>query len=176
MRFTASADIAAPIEQVFGAATDHEGFVRRAERRGAEVRRTDRLGQRPGRAPLPLGAAWRASFPFRGRERRVEVHLARLEPPTLAEALVEGGGFAARLGADLLALSRDLTRLTLAVDVQARTLSGRVMLQGMRFARGAVERRMKARLLAWAREVEAQARRARPGGAGGAGQAPTGGA
>lgn len=168
MRITASADVAAPIAEVFAAATDHEGLVRRALRRGAEVRRTDQPGSAADGSGLAPGAAWHASFPLRGRERRVEVHLARIEPPTLAEVLVEGGGLAARVTSDLLALSRDATRLTLAVDVGARTLPGRLMLQGMRLARGSMERRARERLAKWAREVER--RRGRPGGGQGPGR------
>jgi hypothetical protein len=102
---------------------------------------------------------------LRGRERRIEIRLARLEPPTLVETLAEGGGFAGGVTAELLALSRGATRLRLVVEVRARTLPGRLVLQGMRLARGRMERRARERLAAWAREVEKGAPRPAKGGA-----------
>lgn len=154
MRITARQDVEAPIAEVFAQATDHAAFERQALRRGADVRRLDRAG------PLAPGAAWRVGFAFRGREREAVIRVEGLEPPTRALATAEGGGLVARTALDLLALSRTTTRLTLTVEVEARTLASRLLLQGMKLARGSLGRRVEDRLAAWAREVEARARRA----------------
>ena len=138
--------------------SDHAGFERQALRRGADLRRTDRPA--PGQeGRLAVGASWRVLFPFRGREREALIRVDRLEPPHLAGAVVEGGGLLARSTADCLALSRGTTRLTLTVEVEARTFTARLLLQGMRLARGTLERRAADRLVGWAREVEARSAR-----------------
>ena len=153
MRITARQDIGAPIDEVFAAATDHAGFERQALRRGADVKRTDKLG---GLVP---GAAWRVAFPFRGREREVAIRVEGVEAPTRVTALAEGGGLAAQTAVELLALSRGTTRLTVTMEVAGRTLTARLLLTGMRLARASIERRVGERLAVWAREVEERSRR-----------------
>ena len=59
MRITARQDVEAPIAEVFAQATDHVGFERQALRRGADVRRTDRLGEG---APDPITGFGRLSL------------------------------------------------------------------------------------------------------------------
>jgi hypothetical protein len=148
MDFILREDIAAPVAQVFAQATDFAAFERQALRRGADLRRLDRMPQ-----PGP-GAAWRAVFPFRGREREVELRLDRIESPVLAEGGFRGQNLEGRLRAECLALSRTTTRLTLTLTVEGRTLPARLFVQSLRLARGNLERRAGARLAAWARDVE----------------------
>jgi hypothetical protein len=143
-------DIAAPIAHVFAQATDTQAFERQALRRGADLRRLDRLPQ-----PGP-GAAWRIVFPFRGRERELEAQMTRLENPTLAEWTFRSAGLQGVLRAECLALSRTATRLTLALTLEGRSLTARLLVQSLRLARGSLERRAEPRLKAWSREVEAR--------------------
>lgn len=155
MRISVHEDIAAPAPLVFAEASDFASLERQALRRGAEVQRLDRLP-----APGP-GAAWRLAFPFRGRQRVLELHVTRHAPPTALAARVEGGGLLGLATADLLALSRGTTRVTLTLEVEGTTLASRLLAQSLRLGRGGIERRAEARLKAWARDVEARAARRR---------------
>lgn len=148
MRISVSEDIAAPASHVFAQATDAAAFERQALRRGAEVRRLDR------QAGLGTGATWQVRFPYRGRERRLTVAVERLDPPGHVAARLEGGGLRGQSTADLVTLGRGTTRLTLAMDLEATSLGSRILLQALRLGRGGIERRMGARLKAWARGVE----------------------
>jgi len=150
MRITTRQDIAAPIAQVFAEVTDATAFERQALRRGAEVRRLDRL------PALAVGSSWRVAFSFRGREREAAVAVTRLEAPTLVSATIESGGLHGATVAELLALSRTTTRLVLTFDLEATTLTSRLLLQTLKLARGSLERRAEGRVATWAREVEAR--------------------
>lgn len=75
MQFTGKEDIEAPIERVFEEITDFQGFERSALRRGADVRRTDKL-KVPG-----VGMSWHAVFKLRGKQRKVDVTVAEYDPP-----------------------------------------------------------------------------------------------
>lgn len=157
MDFILRVDIAAPVAHVFAQATDFAAFEREALRRGAVLRRLDRMPH-----PGP-GSTWHAVFPFRGREREVELRLDRLESPLLAEGHFRGQSFRGRLSAECLALSRMTTRLTLSLTVEGQNLAARLALQSLRLGRAKIEKRAAARLASWARTVEArwQARPAR---------------
>lgn len=148
MRIKVREDIAAPAAHVFAAVTDTAAFERQALRRGADVRRLDRL---PALGP---GVGWRVGFPFRGRQRELDIEVMQLEAPVAASGRFGIGGIGGQATADLLALSRGTTRLTITLDLKASTLAARLLLQSLRLARGNLERRMQARVAAWARGVE----------------------
>ncbi len=75
MKFTTREDIEAPIEHVFAAVTDFDGFERQALRRGAEVTRKDTMGK-PG-----VGSEWNLKFTFRGKRREVDARIAKFDMP-----------------------------------------------------------------------------------------------
>ncbi len=75
MKFSNRQDIDAPIALVFENAPDFPRFEKQARRRGADVRRLDKL------AEPAIGVRWVASFSFRGKLRRVQAELAAIAPP-----------------------------------------------------------------------------------------------
>ena len=75
MKFSTKVDIEAPIDDVFAALTDFDGFERAALRRGADV---VRMGQ-----PRPNGVdqVWRVTFAYRGKLRQLTARLVALDRP-----------------------------------------------------------------------------------------------
>lgn len=155
MRITLKQDIEAPAEHVWAEIADAPAFERQALRRGVRLRRLD---GGPGIGP---GAGWQATFPWRGREREMRLAIERMEPPGLVATRIESGGLWGESTAEVLPLSRGATRLVLVVEIRARTLAARLLVQSLRLARGSLERRGRERLRAWARDVEARWQRQR---------------
>jgi len=148
MRFSSREDIAAPIEHVFQAITDFDAFERQALRRGADVQRGD-----PNSA-VGLGSEWNLNFPFRGKDREVYARISEFDGPNGYAAVTEVGGLEGDLNVELVALSPKRTRLQVSIDVRARTLAGRLLVQSLKFARGNLTKRFANRVGQFAQDVE----------------------
>ncbi|PRX38381.1 Polyketide cyclase / dehydrase and lipid transport [Meinhardsimonia xiamenensis] len=148
MKISTRRDIEAPIEVVFAAVTDFEGFERQALRRGAEVRREDPDGS-PG-----LGSRWTIRGRFRGRPRELEATLSRYEPPEAMAFDIRAAGIEGRLEIELVALSARRTRLRLALELRPNTFKGRLLLHSLKLAKGAAKSRIDGRLEQFARRLE----------------------
>lgn len=148
MQFTGKEDIEAPIERVFEEITDFQGFERSALRRGADVRRTDKL-KTPG-----VGMSWHATFKLRGKQRKVDVTVAEYDPPNGIKLGLMSPSIEGEMVAELVALSRGRTRMTVTLVLQPRTLAARLMMQSLRLARNNLTKRFKVRLAQYAAEVE----------------------
>ncbi len=148
MKFSAKEDIEAPIEKVFAAVTDFDGFERQALRRGAEVMRQDAHGK-PG-----LGSEWRMRFPFRGKERKVEARITHFDAPNGFQADTRSGGLDGTMTLELVALSPRRTRLQLSMDLKPRTLSARLLIQSLKFAKSNLSKRFSNRVWQFAQAIE----------------------
>jgi len=148
MKFSAREDIAAPIDQVFEALCDFEGFERQAMRRGIEVRRVDTL-QRPG-----LGARWDIAFEMRGRKREVGLELTRYEAPNEMTFEGKSAGIDAHFTIELIALSRSRIRMSVALDITPLNLSARLLVQSLKLAKANLTKRFKLRVADYAKGLE----------------------
>lgn len=148
MRFSSREDIAAPIDHVFAAITDFDGFERQALRRGAEIQRSDTHGK-PG-----VGSEWNLKFDFRGKPRKVYARLSEYEAPNGYTADTEAGGLEGNVVVDLVSLSPGRTRLQVSFEMRARTLSSRLLLQSFKFARSNLTKRFSNRVWQFAQDVE----------------------
>ncbi|MAO00638.1 SRPBCC family protein [uncultured Roseovarius sp.] len=148
MQFTGREDIEAPIERVFEEITDFQGFERSALRRGADVRRTDKL-KVPG-----VGMSWHAVFKLRGKQRKVDVSVVDYDPPNGIKLGLISPSIEGQMIAELVALSRGRTRMTVTLVLQPRTLAARLMMQSLRLARNNLTKRFKVRLAEYAAEIE----------------------
>ena len=148
MRFSTREDIEAPIEKVFAAVSDFDGFERQALRRGAEVTRQDTAGK-PG-----IGSEWHLKFPFRGKEREVEARISEFEAPNGLRIDSRGGGLDGQIAIDLLALSPGRTRMHVAVDLKPQSLSARLLVQSLKFAKGNLNKRFSNRVWNFAQDIE----------------------
>ncbi|MEL6464689.1 MAG: SRPBCC family protein [Pseudomonadota bacterium] len=148
MKFSTREDVAAPIDQVFAALSDLDMFERQAMRRGAEVQRTRPLTE-PG-----VGMRWKVHFKMRGRRREVDLELTRYDVPNEMVFDINSTGVTGTFSVELLALSRNRTRMALALELTPQTLSARLFLQSLKLAKNALSKRFKLRVAEYARGLE----------------------
>lgn len=148
MEFIARQDIEAPIAWVFQQAADFSAFERQAMRRGADVRRLDSL-PRPG-----SGSAWDVQFRFRGKDRQLRAEVGAYDPPNGYAVAATSPNLEGRLVMELVALSRSRTRLTVRLDVAAKTLPARLLLQSLRLAKAPLNTRFDTRVASFAKEIQ----------------------
>ncbi|MFY0692884.1 MAG: SRPBCC family protein [Paracoccaceae bacterium] len=153
MKFATREDIEAPIERVFAMLSEFETFERAALRRGADVTR-DFEGDR-----LELGSAWNAKAKIRGKQRVLRVELTRFDPSTTMVFHVGSDGFEAEFLVDLVALSRNRTRMQIELDVRPRSLPARLLMQSAKLARNSLNRRFKTRVRTFAQDLEQRYKR-----------------
>lgn len=135
MRLAAQSDLDLPIEQAFREAADIVRLERQLLRRGIGVMRTDTLA-----APGP-GMGWAADLPVAGTLRPVTGTLTVWEPPARAVLSADAARLDGELSAEFTALSRQATRVRVALNLRATTLRDRMMLGGMQISRRRLERR-----------------------------------
>lgn len=148
MKFSSKEDIAAPADYVFDAITDFAAFERSALRRGAEVQRIDTL------QVVGPGMEWAASFVLRGRQRDVRLELVSMDRPNCIVVRSHSGSIDGTFRVDLVPLSRGRTRMSVALDLAATTLSARLMMQSLKLAKTKLVKRFRDRVAAFAEDVE----------------------
>lgn len=148
MKFSAREDIEAPIDHVFQIVTDFDAFERQALRRGADVKRLDQ-------GPPTVGSAWDVSFTFRGKERRLTATLTQMDPQgLLIDAVSPNIDAATQI--ELVPLSPARTRLAISIELKAKTLTARLMLQSLKLAKASLTQRFKKRVAEFSEDTEAR--------------------
>lgn len=148
MKFSTREDIEAPIDYVFARVTDFTGFERQALRRGADIRRLDD-------APVPVeGSAWQVAFKFRGKDRKLTGTIAKLEEPTLLRIDTAAKGISGVTSFEIVALSRNRTRISATIELTPQSLSARLLLQSLKLAKNNLNRKFKLRITEFAEDVE----------------------
>ena len=148
MKFSTREDINAPIEQVFEMLSEFHAYERSALRRGAEVRRVDRLTV-PG-----VGMMWKAAFVMRGKSRKLDITLAEYDQPNCMVFSSVSKGLTGQLSLDLMAMSRTRTRVSVALELKPQNLSARLLIQSLRLAKSNLSKRLKQRVSDFARDIE----------------------
>lgn len=148
MQFSAKQDIEVPIESVFAAVTDFDGFTTQALRRGAEVVRVD-----PLTGPC-AGMTWQVGFEFRGKRRDMEIELLEVVRPSDLKMRSTTSGLDGHMTLELVALSRQRTRLGIELELAPKTLSARLLIQSLKLARASLSKRLRKRLEGFARATE----------------------
>jgi hypothetical protein len=159
MQFTSKEDIEGPIDRVFAMITDFDSFERAAMRRGAEVARTDKL-RLPPQSPGCAGMAWKARFKLRGRDRVFTLNLVSLEVPNGYRVDFTVSGLDGDLAIDLVSMSRNRTRMTVAMELRPRTLAARLLVQSLKLARTNLSKRFALRVADYAKQLEDRLRAA----------------
>jgi len=152
MKFSAREDIEAPIDYVFRHATDFADFERQAMRRGAQVIRGDN-------GPVAIGTRWDIAFKFRERDRTLQAELTSLTAPDGYTIVGDSENIHVDTGLELVALSPKRTRLMLSVDIKAKNLTARLLLQSMKLAKSKLVKRFKARVLDYTEDLEERYRK-----------------
>lgn len=148
MKFSTREDIEAPIDYVFARTTDFNGFERRALRREADVQRLD------GSSVIQQGSAWDIAFKFRGKDRKMRATIVNLDQPTLVRFGITANGIEGDTVMELLALSRNRTRLSVTIDLTPKSLSARLLLQSLKLAKNNLTRKFKLRVSEFAEVIE----------------------
>ena len=148
MKFSTRHDIEAPIDFVFQQSTDFVGFERQALRRGIDVGRADAAGGEG------VGMKWNATFTFRGKTRKIQAELTKIEPAQFLQIFFVSGGIRGELDIELLALSRNQTRVKAGLLLKPDTLSARLLIQSLKFAKGNLTARFKTRIQQFGTDVE----------------------
>jgi len=152
MKLSAREDIEAPIAFVFQRVSDFARFERRAMRQGADVsRRSEGMAE--------IGMIWDVVFDFRGRSRKVQAELTRLESQHAIEIISQSDGLTAVTQVETVALSGTRTRVLVSCDMRAKTLTARLLLQSLKLAKAKLTKRFKARVLDYAETIEDDFRR-----------------
>lgn len=151
MKLNAKQDIDAAPAAVFRALADFDHWERAALRRGVDVQRTDAPAD-PTPATVPQaraegpaapvsGTAWRIGFSWRGRPRRLAVHLAAIDVPDGLRFVGASTAAEGTLVIDVVALGAQRTRLSMSLEVKPRTFAARLFIQSLRLARTRVTTR-----------------------------------
>ncbi len=148
MKFSTKEDIEAPIDAAFDMLCDFEVFERAAMRRGAEVQRTD-TQTRPG-----VGMGWSAAFKLRGKRRQIEIELITYERPHEMVFECRSQGLVTMMTLELVALSRNRTRILVATDIKPLNLSARLLVQSLKLAKASLTKKYKLRVAEFVRTME----------------------
>lgn len=148
MKFSSREDIEAPIDHVFERVTDFNGFERQALRRGADIQRVD------ADAVPVVGSSWDVAFKFRGKDRKMKATISQLDAPTVLQIDTVASGISCATTVELVALSRNRTRISASIDLTAQNLSARLLLQSLKLAKGNLTRKFKMRITDFAEDIE----------------------
>ncbi|MDC0739152.1 SRPBCC family protein [Cognatishimia sp. SS12] len=148
MEFSAKDDLDVPIEDAFDLLSEYDVFERMAMRRGIEVQRHDR-GE-----SVKVGSAWTVDFEWRGKDIRMDAKVTRFDRPEYIELESIMPGLDVDVKFELVALSRKRTRLHLHLDVRAKTLPMRLLVQSLKLARGNIDKKLQERVKTQCRNLE----------------------
>jgi carbon monoxide dehydrogenase subunit G len=152
MRLSTKQDVDAPLEQVWAIVADFDGWERAALRRGADVARDD------SHRRAMLGSEWRLGFLYRGKPRKMQLQLARLDQPHHIGLHFHSTALDGEVHVELIEMAARRTRLHVVTEMKPLNLGARLYLQSLRFARNRVERKYHDRVAAFAQEIEQRAR------------------
>jgi uncharacterized protein YndB with AHSA1/START domain len=153
MKFNIQQDIEAPIDFVFAQMTDFKSMERSAMRRGAEVQRVDAIN---GVGP---GMAWDASFMLRGKQREVQIEISEFVAPDRLVVASRSPSMGGSMVVELMALSRNRTRVNSNVQLNPKNLTAKLLVQSMKLARKNLNKRLSDRMETYAVEVESRFRK-----------------
>ncbi len=148
MKFSTKEDVEAPIEAVFDMLCDFESFERSAMRRGAEVQRVDTMSK-PG-----VGMTWNAVFPLRGKRRELTIEMVTFDRPNEMVIDSMSQGLAGQMSFELMPLSRNTTRVLVALEIKPLNLSARLWVQSLKLAKATLSKKYKVRVAEYARSME----------------------
>jgi len=140
MKFKTHHDIKAPIDYVFQRVSNFEAYERQALRRGAQGVRVD------GAGPIKLGSAWDIAFTFRNKDRQMRATITKIDAPDEVMIHTDAKGLVSDAQIALVALSPQTTRVQVTIDMAAKSLAARLLLQSLKLARANLNNRLKKRV------------------------------
>jgi hypothetical protein len=153
MKFKVTEDVDAPRAMVWARLTDFGQMEQDARGRGATV---TRVGNWTHTAE---GVEWRGEVTVRGKVRPLSAKVARLVPEDICLIESRIGGMECVYELNFVALTPEVTRVTVVLDLSAQTLTARLILQTMKLARGRVMQRLQGMIARQGNTVEAAYRK-----------------
>lgn len=153
MKLNATEDVDAPMGVVWERFTDFLAFENEAQGRGADL---TCVGDWSSAAP---GAKWRGEIPVRGKKRLIEGEITQYAEGEICGVESHIGGMDYLYELSFVQLSPEATRVTVTLDLAAKTLSARLLLQTMKLARGRIQQKLQALLARQANAAEANWRK-----------------
>lgn len=157
MKFKVSEDIDAPQPFVFAHLTDFTTLEADLRGRGA---RLDRVG---GWIESAEGVAWEGEVTVREKPRAVAARITSYAPHETCVVDSTIGGMQCHYELNFIALSPQVTRVAAVLDLSAKTMTARLLLQTLKLARGRVLQRLQAMLARQGNAAEAAYRAERSG-------------
>lgn len=138
MQLSTRHDVETPADALFDGIADFDRIERMMIRRGAKVTRVAPAAGSP--------MAWDLQFDWRGRKRDMRMSVTRYDRPDLIEMQGISDSFGVTLTANVVALSRQRSRLMLVAVIDGRSLKARLMLQTARLTRSSLEHKFGERV------------------------------
>lgn len=140
MNFSTHQDIDAPIDYVFRRVSNFDAYERQALRHGAQLSRID------GAGPVRVGSAWDVAFTYRNKDRKLRATVSEIDAPHALSVDTAATGLRSVTQVTLVALSKQTTRINVTVELQAKSLSARLLLQSLKLAKSNLNRRFAKRV------------------------------
>jgi hypothetical protein len=147
MNFKSKQDINAPAEHVFNQLADFDFYESYAMRLGAQVERMGYYSE-----PQP-GMCWNIKGHIRGKERDIELTLDTYRPIETLSYVCTSNALNAMISFNTIPLSKTETRMKIAVNIRARSLSARIALQSAKLAKKTLNRKFHARMHDFANRI-----------------------
>lgn len=148
MKFSTKEDMEIPIETAFEMVSDFDAFERIALQRGIDI------SQVGDHSTARVGMTWKVRADLRGKRRIFDVELVKYDTPTELEFEAGSSLTDSKFLVELVALSRNRTRMRVELDVKPKTLSARLMIQSARLARNSLNKRYKFRISHFVKDME----------------------
>ena len=150
MKFVAKHDIDAPISVVWGHLSDFAYFEKLARTRNVHIETQHRGGR------VDVGTVWNLKFVLRGKPRTASVEIVEIQPEEALDCDLHSPNIGGGLRFELIRLAPNRTRLRMLADVRPKTLTARLMIQSLRFAKGRTQRKLDAVLIKFADHITKQ--------------------
>ncbi len=154
MKFASSTDIEATLDHTFNAFANFELFEKMGVKSGAAVRRLECA------SPRDPGAQWQIDAKIRGKQRHIELELTSFDRPEFIGFKARTGGVKALIKIDLIFLSARHTRANLQLDLNPKTISARLFVQGVKLVKKRVDVKIEKGLKKFGNSIELSSRSA----------------
>lgn len=148
MQFTSVQDINAPLDHVFEQISDFDSYEDYAMRIGANVERQDQLTSKAA------GMCWNFQGELRGKERDIDIELTEYNPTQQLQFNCVSSGIAALVDMEVMALTKKQTRIKVKVNLTARSISARLVMQSAKLAKNSLQRKFNHRVWTYANYLE----------------------
>lgn len=152
MKLSATHPVAAPKDAVFERLRDVDTLLADLGPGGADLKRQD-----PDEPPQ-VGSVWLGTLVLNGAARPMVVRLVEITPQESLRIAAESAGMIIDALVSVAPGSAGDTDLTLAAELRAKTLAGRVAVQSLRLVQGKITGKLQDRVGRLARHLEQASR------------------